>query len=603
MELSPWLEQLHWRAPWWLLLALQPLLILILRRLLALRADRRFAMPHLLPWVRMDAPRRGSGLRTAAHAAAWLLLALAAAGPRLPQLEPGQTLRPGVDWMLAVDVSRSMTATDIRPSRLKRARIEVLQLLPQLRGDRVGLIAYAGEAHLIAPPTHDLEALARYLELLQPALLPTRGSRPEHALALAQRTLNHHARTARAVLLLTDDAGEPDLANGAASRLRADGIALYVMGIGTAAGSIEVADGQPGGRSAVDVAVQPRTLQALAAAGGGRYAGVTDDRSDWARLYDEGIATLAAPRADRPEHSQIQWRELYPWLLAPAALLFALTLLPVRWGGRSSLGHGMSGVAVLVLALAHAPPTPASDSGLQRQAFAAYSVQQYQTAADLYSRLSGYQARLGEGASAYRLGKYEQALREFRSAVLNAATPHERAAALLNLGNTYFQIGDYGNAAIVYGDALRYRADFEAAQRNRALAEKLAEAVGRELASHRPGPGRRRTEASGEHGAGPLTLGEATPPEEPAARPTDPDAEPGYAALIARGLRHAQVAAAGGVAGPADGTAREPSAGALAHMDRLDQDPAQLWRRMFEREEGFPAPLREPQTVPGVDPW
>lgn len=598
MALSNLLAELDWRAPAWLLLALQPLLILALRRWQTRRSAQRFAAPALLPWVRLRQRRRYTGLRSYAHVIAWLLVALAAAGPRLPQLEPGQTLRAGVDWMLAVDVSHSMEATDVAPSRLKRARIEIQQLLPQLRGDRVGLTLYAGQAHLVAPPTHDLDALVRYLSLLQTDLLPSRGSRPEHALDLARNALAEYPDNARAVLLVTDHAGDPAVTTAAARRLREDGIDLYVFGMGSAGGVIDEPDDDGGTRNAIPVPLEQRALASLADAGGGRYATVSDDASDLQQLYQQGIAVLAKPRAGMPDPADLQWRELYPWLLLPALILFAATLLPYR----SRTGGALIGSALLGMAILHAPPSQAADD-LRAQAFAAYHDGQYQTARDLYSRMTGFQARLGEGASAYRLRDFPRALREFSTAVLVATDDTDRAAALLNLGNSYFQLGDYRNAVTAFEDALRYRADFDGAQRNLALARLAAEAVARELAGSRPNRGRRTGEAERQSGPAPLTLGEEpTEPESSEAIASDiGDNE--LADLIARGLRHARVAAQSDRPDAFDVQQGAPSAAAVAHMTQLGQDPARLWRRIFELEEGFQAPLPQPRTLPGIAPW
>lgn len=598
MDLSDWIGQLDWRAPAWLLLALQPWLILALRRTLRHRSARGFAAPHLLPWLRLQRPGTRSHGRSAAHVMAWTLAAAAAAGPRLPQLQPGQTLQAGVDWMLVVDASRSMQATDIAPSRLKRARIEALQLLAGLHGDRVGLIVYAGEPHLVAPPTYDFEALGRYLELLQPGLMPTRGSRPDRALDLARDTLSGLGDTARAVLLITDDAGDAALSEAAAQALHDQGIALYVLGMGSASGAISA----PGDdhSATIDVPLQHQALTSLARTADGRYATVADDDSDLQRLYYDGIATRAQKRQSAPADNEVQWRELYPWLLLPALLLFAITL----WPETIARGHAAAVLALGIAAVAHAPGTQAADTALGTKAYQAYQQHQFQTARDLYARMTGYEARLGEGASAYRLGDYSRAVREFTDAVLTAGGDRQRAAALLNLGNGYFQLGDYHGAVTAYQDALLYQPQFDAAQRNLALAKLVAEAVDRQLAGSRPGRGRRNAEASRSDGFGPRALDESNPePDDSPPSPERQTAQPDWSELIARGLQFAQVAASGTAPDSAPAAGGEASAGAAAHMAELQQQPATLWRRVFEQEEGFPAPLPEPRTLPGVPPW
>lgn len=590
------LGELQWRAPAWLLLALQPILVLLLRRWAQRRSAERFAAPALLPWVQLVRHRPLGGWRSVAHVGAWLLVALAAAGPRLPEREPGQALRVGVEWMLAVDVSESMAATDVAPSRLKRARIELLQWLTHARGDRVGLVVYAGTAHLLAPPTHDLDALGRYLALLQTDLLPTRGSRPDRALDLAAEALAAYPDHGRAVLLVTDHAGDSAVSAAAAARLRDQGIAVYVLGMGSPAGSIEIAAGDGQDLRSVAVPLTQSELQRIAEAGAGAYATVADDDSDLQRLYGRGIATLAQPRPGASPLGQTQWRELFPWLLLPALLLFAASLLTPRRARRTA----MAGVVVLALNAAY--PSSGHTADLGRQAHDAYREGRFQTARDLFARQAGFEARLGEGASAYRLKDFARAQREFTGAVLTAASDAQRAAALLNLGNAYFQLGDYRNAATAFEDALRYEPGFEAAQRNLALARLVADAVERRLPGNRPGAGQRSREFRPGEGPGPLTLGEDAPPVEQRAT-TDPAEDDALAELVARGLRHARVAARGGTEDAVDSVGGEPSAAALAHFSQLEQDPVRVWRRLFELEQGFPAPLLEPRTEPGVEPW
>lgn len=602
MTLQELLTDLDWRAPAWLLLSLQPFVVLGLRRWHGVRAARRYAAPALLPWVRLPSSGRYGTLRTIAHVLAWALAAMAAAGPRLPQLEPGQSQRAGVDWMIAVDLSRSMDATDIQPSRLKRARIELLRLLPQLRGDRVGLMVFAGHAHVIAPPTHDTDALARYLDLLQTDLIPTLGSRPDRAIDLAEAALAAHGEHARALLLITDNAGDAAVTAAAAERSRRAGVPVYVLGMGSAGGSIDWTDARRGQTRAVAVPLDQQSLAAIAERGGGRYAGVADDDSDLQRLYQRGIATLAQPRPEFAD-TDVQWRELYPWLLFPALLLFAATLLvhsPPR-AARSS-----SALAMALLAVVHIPSGRAAEA-LSGQAYEAYREAQYQTARDLYARMAGYEARLGEGASAYRLNDFPRALREFTRAVLEAPDDRRRAAALLNLGNAYFQVGDYRNAVTAFEDALRYQPDFSAADHNLTLARLVADAVQRRIPGNRPGPGQRTADANQADGPGPLTLAEqalSPPPGAPDALPKL--SQDAWASLIARGLRHARLAGPAGDANRVETAAAidiDPSPAALAHMGQLQQDPSQLWRRLLEREQGFLAPLPQPSTLPGESPW
>lgn len=349
-----WLAQLDWAAPWAGLLILAPILLagLAWRRRQRL-AD--WADPHLLPWAVAE-----SGLpvtrdwRRALDTLAWLLLAVAAAGPRLPleQQIDGQTAaRHAMTLMVALDVSASMAATDIAPDRLARARLELADLGKRLRGERLGLILYAGQAGLMLPPTDDPALFARAVAQAGPDLLDAPGSHPAAALGLAAATLQADKSADQAhpgaVLLLTDadstslagPAGEA--ARAAADKLARTGIPLFILGLNSEAGGpVPLPDGGFAERDGAQVISRPDAGAYRALAGGGRYAAVTDGDGDWAELYDQGIARL--PGAPLPPERARAWQALYHAPLAAALILFllanlpagALSPLPLRGRGR-----------------------------------------------------------------------------------------------------------------------------------------------------------------------------------------------------------------------------------------------------------------------------
>lgn len=353
-----WLAQLDWAAPWAGLLILAPILLagLAWRRRQRL-AD--WADPHLLPWAVAE-----GGLpvtrdwRRALDTLAWLLLAVAAAGPRLPleQQIDGQTAaRHAMTLMVALDVSASMAATDIAPDRLARARLELADLGKRLRGERLGLILYAGQAGLLLPPTDDPALFARAVTQAGPDLLDAPGSHPAAALVLAAATFQADKSADQAhpgaVLLLTDadsaslagPAGEA--ARAAADKLARTGIPLFILGLNSEAGGpVPLPDGGFAERDGAQVISRPDTGAYRALAGGRRYAAVADGDGDWAELYDQGIARL--PGAPLPPEHARAWQALYHAPLAAALILFLMANLPAgalsplplreRGGGRGN---------------------------------------------------------------------------------------------------------------------------------------------------------------------------------------------------------------------------------------------------------------------------
>ena len=201
------LTQLEWAQPWWALLALQPVMMALL---LKLRRNQvmHYADAHLLAWVvRGNLGVKHGFWNRLINFAAWILLACAIAGPRLPLLgdnEQQVKQRHEMDIMVILDVSPSMQAQDISPQRLQRAKLELLDLLPRLHGERLGLVAFSGSAAQIMPLSRDYAALRYYLQIAEPALFDASGTAISSALELAMRKLPQDKTGSRAILLLTD---------------------------------------------------------------------------------------------------------------------------------------------------------------------------------------------------------------------------------------------------------------------------------------------------------------------------------------------------------------------------------------------------------------
>ncbi len=597
------LGDLYWRQPWWLLLALLPLALALLRNHHHRSRRDAYAERVLQPWAFVAGRRRLGQLRrwrTLALALAWLLFAVSLAGPRLPLDGARSATRPHGDILLLVDVSRSMHATDQQPSRLRRARVEIEELLSRAPGHRIGIVLFAARAHLYAPLTGDPDALRFYLSRLDALRLPTAGSRPREALALAGELLRDSP--AAAAILISDgdwtlDGGEPELP-----------FPVYVLGIGSEQGG---AIPLPGGRwlthegRAVVSRLNEAGLRAFARRHAGAYSRAELDDSDWRRLYDRGVAPRLSGRADASLGERVvQWREFHRWTLIPACLLWLVSLAPGRRRGATPTVPAL----LLVVSTLFAPDSANAGDPLH-EADARYREKDYAAAQALYRRQDGFEGRLGEGAALYRMGRFEQAVEHFAQAVLLAEDDSQRATALFDLGNGYFQLGDYARAVAVFRDVPRYRPEHAAARDNLALGEALLAAVEQERARRtgRAGRGPRRAGVIAGAPVGPaasLSLDDADDRRKRAAPlPRLPDRR--LAEYIQRGLDRARLAADGD-----DDTWRSAAqaraltlADARLRMKMLDDNQAALWNRLFEMEEGFPAPVEEPRVMPGVTPW
>lgn len=271
--------------------------------LLLVRADRarvRRVAPALGPRVPL-APRRFLPL------AAGLLLALVAAlGPAWGAAE--SEVR-GADIVICLDVSRSMLARDAEPDRLSRAKGEIKALAEAAKGDRLGLVAFAGEARAMVPLTEDMTSFSELLDLADPTSVGKGGTDLGAALEAALEILGGRQG---AVLLFTDgeDLGGRGLA---AARLLAErGVAVHCVGLGTELGSkIATEGGFLRDRSGAEVvsALDASGLRAIAEATGGTFGG-------------RAPAIPVARRAPSPERRENR----YQWFLGGAVILWLLDL-------------------------------------------------------------------------------------------------------------------------------------------------------------------------------------------------------------------------------------------------------------------------------------
>lgn len=325
------MDELHFLRPAWLLAVPVWLGLVIWVRRLA-RADiswDRVCDPELAPYV-VDAGASGrSPVWHLLAALGGVLVALALAGPVWREL-PQPVFRTQSSLVVALDVSRSMNATDIEPSRLVRARHKVLDLLDRRVDGQTALVAYAGDAFAVTPLTDDNRTIASLVPSLEPDIMPLPGSRADRAIDRARELLRQAGARRGQVLLVTDSAEGPDL-DRAVERLKSAGYTLSVIGVGKPGGA-PIPDGEGFIKSAsgdiVLAKLDETALAALAKWGGGTYARYGLDDADIRRVL------LAGPSMqDEAANSTLntdRWREEGPWLVP----LLMLLVLPLFRRGR-----------------------------------------------------------------------------------------------------------------------------------------------------------------------------------------------------------------------------------------------------------------------------
>ena len=313
-------ELFHFLRPPWLVAV--PLLLavwwLVRRRDAESRQPTSLVAPHLRDalTVHLDARR---GLRPVDGVViALVALALGAAGPTWNK-QPSPWFSETAPLVIAIEVSDSMRSNDLQPTRLDRARFKMLDLIAQRTGSRTALIAYAGSAHLVMPPTTDVDVVKPFLESLDPAIMPVPGAAAAAVLPLAAEMLGDEAAIGT-VLFVNDGFDSSDVPAFAAYSSRPGAASMMALVVGTDEGGVALMpDGSPvigpsGGR--LDTAVNTAVLRRMESEAGMPVIRATHGDADLRRLMLRIESKLQ--QADDPN---AQWRDQAWWLLWPAALL------------------------------------------------------------------------------------------------------------------------------------------------------------------------------------------------------------------------------------------------------------------------------------------
>src|SRR5438132_1315001 len=343
----------------WALLALPVLALLFVRaEIRGAERLRAFVSARLLPQLAGTVNRFRRLFRFGLQ-----LLGLACAIVSLAQPRWGYTFqdvkRKGLDLLIAVDTSRSMLSNDVQPNRLDRVKLATQDLINELQGDRVGLIAFAGRAFLQAPLTIDYEAATESINDLDTKTIPEGGTNISEAITLAASTFGKSATGNRALIIFTDGEELSGDAVKAAKAASDAGVRIFTVGVGTPQGSLIPITGEDGQTAFVkDSAGQvvkskldEKRLREIAQATGGFYVHLENGPRTMQQVQSEGLAKMQAAEMDvRLSRRPI---ERYEWPLGGALIALALSILiperkrvrerayvpaPARNAGRSVAG-------------------------------------------------------------------------------------------------------------------------------------------------------------------------------------------------------------------------------------------------------------------------
>lgn len=411
-----------------------------------------------------------SALRLSAIA----LLVLALAGPQLG-VELVETRSDARQAVIAVDVSLSMLTPDVKPSRLERAKSSLSLLIDQLRGERLGVVAFAGDAVTVCPLTQDADAAKQLLGALEVGAVPTPGTAIGTALRTSVAMLGRYPG-GKAVILLTDGEDHKSDPLGAAREAAAAGVRVFAVGIGTPDGEPIPGEGGAYHKNAKGATVVSRLDEAMLAQiareTGGAYYRTTPGSDE---IADIAKRVLELDAAKGVSGTANLWRNRYAWPAAGAFLLLLLELLlptlsalKARFAGRAALA------AAAWLALA-APAAAAGAEGSLRAGNRLYGKEKYEGALERYGEAAAKAPKdprpaFNAGGALYRLEKLEDATAMYEAVAARKDLPAAtRAAALYNLGNARFRNGDFPNAAAAFRGSLALSPADPAARHNLAV--------------------------------------------------------------------------------------------------------------------------------------
>ncbi|MEI9998338.1 MAG: BatD family protein [Verrucomicrobiota bacterium] len=456
-------------APWWLLAAVVAMAGLAALEVRAYYRRRQaigeFAAAHLVPDLTGSVSFRKRVLKSALLVAAAGLLFVALARPHL-FFDWSDETRSGLDVLLAVDTSRSMLTEDVHPNRLERAKLAIADFADQLPDNRLGLIAFAGDAFLQCPLTLDHDAFQTAVQELDTSTIPRPGTDIATAIDEAVDALHSQPNNLKFLILVTDGEDLEGRAITAAKNAAQNGLRIYTVGVGTPNGdriperddSGAVTYHRDAGGQEVVSHLDDATLQQIADVTGGAYVPLGQDGEGLGQIYDRYIATL--PKQNLEERRQKIPLERFEWPLALAILLLMAQFMinertkvpdvpatgparrPLR--RRRALDAAAAApalAAACLLALTPAPARSADTDTPER----AYKSGDYQDAEQGYEKAAQNAPARSEleynrGDAAYKAGDFSEAETAFRKA-LESPNLGLQERTYYNLGNTQYQHG------------------------------------------------------------------------------------------------------------------------------------------------------------------
>ncbi|MDA0705150.1 MAG: VWA domain-containing protein [Proteobacteria bacterium] len=449
------LSDLHFLRPEWLLALPAVVLatVLLARRRLGAGSWQNVVSPALAPYVLSVSPNRQAEYRWWLLGLGAVLAVLALAGPAWQRIEQ-PVFRSDRALVVALDLSRSMDAQDISPSRLLRARLKILDILERRKSGQTALVVYSANAFTVTPLTTDTDTVAALVNSLSTDIMPSQGSYPIAALNKGRELLQNAGALFGEILLITDGGSSP-AAERVARDLQTAGYTLSVLAVGTRDGApIPQLNGgfvtDQSGQIAVP-RLEDRSLRALALAGGGQFSMLSTDNRDLDLLLSGEVGTR---QASGDALATDRWREEGPWLL--------LLLLPL-----AALAFRRGWIVVALFVIVPIPESAQADTWNDL-----WLTKDQQAQQKLEQGAPGDAAELFENPEWRAVAQYRA--EDYRASAAEFAERND-ARSLYNLGNALARQGELESALDAYEQTLEIDPDDVDAAYNRDLVKAMLE--------------------------------------------------------------------------------------------------------------------------------
>lgn len=346
--------------------------------------------------------------------------------------------RNGIDVLVALDVSRSMLAEDIKPSRLERAKQLVSRLIDNMPDNRFGIVVFAGRAYLQMPLTSDLSAAKMYLASANTDVVPTQGTVVSDALKMCFAAFSNKEKKYKSIVLISDGEDHDEAAKQMAQSLAAEGVVVNTVGIGSPDGA-NIADPVTGelkkdaeGKTVV-TRLNEESLKNIASITGGIYAHYSNT--------DEVAGAIESKLASMEQHgitetSLASYQYFFQWLLGAA---FILLMMEMLLSEKKKKTRQQAALATALLLLTPCFSIAQKNIEWVKKGNELYNQQQYSAAADSYKKAAAEKpadatAQYNLGNALYRSNKTEEAIKAYDQAVTFEKNKTDKAQAFYNKG-------------------------------------------------------------------------------------------------------------------------------------------------------------------------